>query len=377
MIDEFNAFELCPGCFGETVRRGICSGCGYDREAAQHAIFLETGTLLENKFVIGKPLGKPGGFGVVYLAYDRDLAIKVAIKEYLPQQWASRQAGRATISPLSKEEEPYFRYGLEKFLEEARTLARFRHANVVRINHFFHALGTGYLVMDYYEGVTLDAHVKAGRLPEREAVGLMLRLLDGLAAVHAGGMLHRDIKPQNIYLAHGEQESMPILLDFGEARQAMMEQSGGLTVILTHGFAPPEQYEAKRDQGPWTDIYACGATLYYMVTGKAPPDALSRARKDTLETPQTLARHLSPELDRAIMWALSLGPGCRPDSVAPWRDALAACLIERAKPPEEKLLVDTMAALDDTVTVPVRDEPATLKTVRANPSLYNIHLLYY
>ncbi|MCG6861053.1 MAG: protein kinase [Chromatiaceae bacterium] len=156
---------------------------------------------------------------------------------------------------------------------EARTLARLDYPNIVRVRQFFEANGTAYLVMDYYEGISLAEHLEKlgqnGRLSEDSAKRLVLPILDGLRTVHAKGFLHRDVKPQNIYLAHTDSGGVrPILLDFGAARQAMGERSRSLSVVVSAGYAPFEQYHRKGSQGPWTDICAAAAVLYRAVTGK-------------------------------------------------------------------------------------------------------------
>ena len=274
----------CPGCFSGKGDASICPQCGYDESLKRGPLVLPHRTLLHHgQYLIGKVLGKPGGFGITYLALDTKLQTRVAIKEYLPRDLAGRDAGHATISAHSAEDGEFFRYGLTQFLQEARTLAQFDHANIVRVRNFFEENGTGYLVMDYYDGITLAEYLAQqpqGKLPEKTAVGILMPILDGLREVHAKNILHRDIKPQNIYLTTGNR---PILLDFGAARQAMGERSRSLSVVLSEGYAPYEEYHRRGDQGPWTDIYACAAVLYHAVSGEAPPPATERMHKDELD----------------------------------------------------------------------------------------------
>ncbi|THB69645.1 MAG: TIR domain-containing protein [Desulfovibrio sp.] len=272
---------LCPGCFGEKGGNDVCPACGFDASAGPGPLALPYGTLLNNKYLTGRLLGRPGGFGLTYLAWDTVLQVAVAVKEYLPREAAGRDADRSTVVPHSSEDGASFEYGLKKFLAEARTLAKFRHPNVVRVLDFFEANSTAYLVMDYYEGENLVEHVRraGGRLPERRAVDVILPVLMGLKQVHAQGFLHRDVKPHNIYLTR---DGAPILLDFGAARQAVGEHSRGLSVFLTPGFSPYEQYHSHGEIGPWSDVYASGATLYYLLTGHAPPEAPGRREDDEL-----------------------------------------------------------------------------------------------
>jgi serine/threonine protein kinase len=283
---------------------------------------LLSGTLLQNRYRIERMLGRAGGFGVAYLAHDLQLEIPVAIKEYLPRELAGRATDRATVLPHSEPDADLFRFGLQQFLREARTLARLDHPNIVRVQNYFEANGTAYLVMSYYEGHTLADQVEreGGRLPPKLAVEIMIRVLDGLRVVHSEKMLHRDVKPENIYLTTDQRV---ILLDFGAARQAVGQKSQNLTSILTPGYAPVEQYRPSgRDQGAWTDVYACAATLYYIITGEEPPAAPDRDRDDPLVSPAALVPGLAPHLVTAILRGMEMPPQSRPQSVDEFQDLL-------------------------------------------------------
>ena len=312
--------EHCPGCFNGKGNTSICPHCCYDESLKRGPLFLPHRTLLHHRqYLIGKVLGKPGGFGITYLALDTKLETKVAIKEYLPRDLAGRDAGHATISAHSEEDGEFFRYGLTQFLQEVRTLAQFDHANIVRVRNFFEENGTGYLVMDYYDGITLAdylAQQPQGRLPEETAVGILMPILDGLREVHAKHFLHRDIKPQNIYLTTANR---PILLDFGAARQAMGERSRSLSVVLSEGYAPYEQYHRRGEQGPWTDIYACAAVLYHAVAGEAPPPATERMHKDELDI---AALGLSASLTEALRLGLATDHHNRPQGMTEFQALL-------------------------------------------------------
>jgi serine/threonine protein kinase len=268
---------LCPGCFVEKGSVELCPECGYDESPKRSPIILAHHTLLNNgRYIAGKLLGKPGGFGITYLGWDNRLLTKVAIKEYLPRDLSGRDTDHLTVSPHSKDDAETFEYGLIRFVDEARTLAQLDHPSVVRVRDFFEENGTAYLVMDYYEGLTLSeyiSHQPTARLSESQALNVISPILDGLREVHAKGFLHRDIKPQNIYLTVGNR---PILLDFGAARFAMGERSRSLSVVLSEGYAPIEQYQRNGKQGPWTDVYGAAATLFVCVTGKTPPTAMDR-----------------------------------------------------------------------------------------------------
>ncbi len=276
---------LCPACFTDKGRTTPRPHCGYDASVSRAPLLLPVGTRLLGHYLIGRVLGKPGGFGITYLAWDPGLHRRVAVKEYLPRDLAGRGTDRRTLIAHDDEDANLLRYGLDQFLGEARTLAQLDHPNIVRVLQVFEANGTAYLVMDYYAGLTLAEHLECqgGRLPEEQARTLMLPILCGLRAVHAKGFLHRDIKPQTIYLARTEGGVRPILLDFRAARHAMSERSRSLSVLLTPGFAPFEQYHRKGRQSPWTDIYGAAAVLYLLVTGETPPEANERMAGDDLK----------------------------------------------------------------------------------------------
>ncbi len=322
-----NAFAgLCPGCFAEKGSVNICHRCGYDESLKRGSLVLAHRTLLHHgQYLIGKVLGKPGGFGITYLALDTRLDTRVAIKEYLPRDLAGRDGDHATINAHSAEDGEHFRYGLTQFLQEARTLAQFDHANIVRVRTFFEENGTGYLVMDYYDGITLAGYLAQqpqGKLSEKTAVDILMPILDGLREVHAKNFLHRDIKPQNIYLTT---DNRAILLDFGAARQAMGERSRSLSVVLSEGYAPYEQYHRRGEQGPWTDIYACAAVLYHAVAGEPPPPATERLHKDELDI---AALGLSASLTKALRLGLATDHKSRPQRMKDFQ----ALLLESGDP---------------------------------------------
>ena len=214
-----------------------------------------------------------GGFGITYLAEHRALAHRVALKEYLPNEFAVRDG--VTVHPKSGADRESFEWGLARFLEEARTLTRFRHPNLVRVLDFFEGNRTAYMAMEYEEGKPLDELLARGRtLDESQLRRVILPIVDGLKQVHAAGILHRDIKPSNIFVR--VRDESPVLLDFGAARQALGRRSRTLTAIASAGYSPPEQYEGSGEQGPWTDIYGLCATCYRAIAGETPVDAPSR-----------------------------------------------------------------------------------------------------
>jgi serine/threonine protein kinase len=276
-------------------------------------IALPKGTQLRNQYRLGPVLGA-GGFGITYRAHDERLDTHVAIKEYYPRHIAGRTDGTLEVRPHTRQDTEEFERGREQFQQEGRTIARFDHPNIVDVRSYFERNGTGYLVMDYYEGQTLDAYLAAsdGRLPEEEAVPLIQEVLDGLRPVHEAGVLHRDIDPQNIYRT---EDGRAVLLDFGAAREAMAARSQSLSVILKEGYAPFEQYTPDGNQGPHTDIYAVAATLYKCVTGLTPPPAPERMKEDTLLPPRDVNDDLSLDTHAALLKGLARDPESRPASV--------------------------------------------------------------
>ncbi|MFO1330467.1 MAG: HAMP domain-containing protein [Rubrivivax sp.] len=273
------------------------------------------------EYRIERVLGQ-GGFGITYLARDTHLDAPVAIKEYLPEEIAFR-AGDASVSPNASRHRDRYRQGLENFVVEARTLATFRHRAIVRVARYFEAHHTAYMVLEYERGQPLrtwwpQQHATLG---EAGLVERLVPLLDGLESVHAAGYLHRDIKPDNIQVR--EHDASFVLLDFGSALQtvSLADQEA---VVLTPGFAPIEQY-GLGEQGPWTDLYAFGATLYWAISGDKPPDAEQRAAGIHPKPAVEVGRgRFGPAFLQAIDWALEVDATCRPRSIAAWRAALLA-----------------------------------------------------
>ncbi|KAA6182479.1 protein kinase [Thiohalocapsa marina] len=340
--------QLCPGCFAAKGNQNPCPHCGYDEQAPRGPLVLHHRELLNAQYLVGRVLGKPGGFGITYLGWDLKLQTRVAIKEYLPRDLAGRGTDQSTVAAHSGEDAELFRFGLEQFLREARTLAQLDHPNIVRVRQFFEANETAYLVMDYYDGLSLEEYLEqqGGRIQEEAAIQLMLPILDGLRAVHAKGFLHRDVKPQNIYLAKTDTGGVrPILLDFGAARQAMGERSRSMSVVVSAGYAPFEQYHRKGKQGPWTDIYSVAAVLYRAVTGSVPLDAAERQAHDDLQ--RATAYGISLKLSQCLAKALSIVPDERPRSIQSFQTALrdgSAAMTNGTSRQEESNAKDALAS---------------------------------
>ena len=278
---------------------------------------LPAGTKLEC-YQIQQVLGV-GGFGITYQAKDLNLGCNVAIKEYFPASFAIRASNTCTVTSKSNNDEEIYNTGLQRFLDEARILAQFKSRSIVHVNRFIEANGTAYIIMDYEDGVPLSRYLlKSKRLSEHELSLVAVPILEGLRTIHASKYLHRDIKPSNIYL---RKQGKPVLIDFGSARQSI-DNDNAVTGFVTHGYAPFEQYNTHDDQGPWTDLYGLGATLYRCIMKKSPIDALDRLASIQAREPDPLkplvlekpAKYGS-EILSCIDWMLSFRIEDRPQAV--------------------------------------------------------------
>ena len=282
---------------------------------------LPRGTRL-GEFELKRVLGV-GGFGIVYLAFDHALEREVAIKEYMPAQLAGRTAS-FHVSLLSQSHAESFSLGLKSFVNEARLLARFDHPSLVKVHRYWEGNNTAYMAMPYYTGHNLHAvRRQLARNPDQAWLLDILRpLLGAVERLHQEGVYHRDISPDNIILAP---DGRPVLLDFGAARRVLADKSVALTAILKPAYAPIEQYgeSSSVKQGPWTDLYAMGATLHYLLLGRAPLPSTSRALDD--EMPPLAAMALdgcTPDFLLCMDWMLKPRPADRPQSVAALRARL-------------------------------------------------------
>ncbi len=298
--------NLCYGCFANKENQGPCTFCGYASDSSLEAgLYLTPGTLLSGKYLVGRLLGQ-GGFGITYLGWDTNLEIRIAIKEFFPQGLVSRVPGENSVISYTGEIKEQFSFGVESFLRESKTLARFEHhPSIVTVRDYFEANNTAYMVMSFIEGITLLEYLNrsGGKIPVEQAIQIVLPVTDALKEVHAAGILHRDISPDNIFI---DKEGRVILIDFGAARQEMREKSKSLSVVLKAGYAPEEQYRTKGKQGPWTDIYAVGATLYRCITGDKPPEAIDRLAEDDLVPPSQLGIAIEPDREAALLSALAV-----------------------------------------------------------------------
>lgn len=299
----------------------ICPHCGYIVGThAEEAIHIEPGTLLYDRYIVGKVLGY-GGFGVTYLGWDGKLEQKVAIKEYLPGEFSTRMPGQSQVTVFNGEKNEQFHDGLKKFVEEAKHLAKFQNEQgIVKIFDSFEENDTAYIIMEFLDGETLTEYLKREKtIPEDVAVAMLMPVMESLQTVHEKGLLHRDIAPDNIFLTKSGEVK---LIDFGASRYATTSHSRSLTVIIKPGYSPEEQYRSRGDQGPHTDVYAIASTLYKMITGKTPPDAMERRakyenqNKDILEEPHKINKKISLNRENAILNAMNVRIEDRTPNVA-------------------------------------------------------------
>ena len=372
---------LCPGCMREikekkdtgigkdggnpekSAERGhgrtdfCCPYCGFSESGyKQNPRCLPLNTILAGKYLVGKVLGE-GGFGITYMGYDLNMKARIAIKEYFPVELVSRDTTRLTspdgspvsgggsdrVISLSGEKSKTYQQGLKKYVDEARNVSQFAGIpGIVSVKDFFYENDTAYIVMEYIEGISLKEYLrqKGGKLSEEETLAILRPVLEALEKVHAAGIVHRDISPDNIMLTFVEEGkagagqsgvaavygniSVVKLIDFGAARMTSKNDQKSLTIILKHGYAPEEQYRSHGEQGPWTDVYALCAVLYRMLTGKVPEPAMDRLFSDGLNRPEELGVQITPAVSEAIMCGLAVKKEDRIQSVRELMDALYA-----------------------------------------------------
>lgn len=341
------------------------------RGTMTNLIALPGGTELVGDYRIERVLGA-GGFGITYLADEIALARLVTIKEYFPSDFAARD-GNVEAAPRSQDCAGDYRWGLDRFIEEAQTLAKFDHTNIVRVYRYFRANNTGYMVLHFEEGKSLKSWLQSlGRAPRQKELDTILApLLDALELIHNSDFLHRDIAPDNVII---RKAGDPVLIDFGSARGEIASHSKTVSALVKAGYSPYEQYaETSKRQGPWTDIYALGATLYYAVTGKRPPDAPSRMVNDEIiPAGQAAISSYRAGFLKAIDCALRLNVEARPQSIAAWRNDLLATdppragWLTRSVEKKRKKEKDVGPAAKAVVTKPAAD-PVALSAAKPAP----------
>ena len=303
--------NLCCHCFQiKQDPESLCPYCGYNptQNAGKYPLALPFKTVLCGRYILGHALGQ-GGFGITYVAMDYQTRSRVAVKEYFPDTMATRT--NQTVTAFAGQRSESFYYGKQCFLEEAETLAQFiGNPNIIRVYSYFEENNTAYFVMEYVEGQSLQDYVRerGGRISWAEAKRILLPAMYALAAVHAKGVIHRDVTPDNIFMT---KDNVVKLLDFGAARYSLGDKSRSLDVVLKHGFAPKEQYTRHGRQGPYTDVYSFAATLYAVTTGRIPPDSIDRMDEDDLVPPSRLGVAIPAEEEDVLLKALAVQPAER------------------------------------------------------------------
>jgi len=310
MFDVNSINTTCISCFkqhSESVNP--CPECGFDElSIEQTPHLLRPRTILNGKYLVGKVLGQ-GGFGITYIGYDINLGLKIALKEYYPSGFVTRETtstSAATVQPFTGSEGEFFLKGREKFINEARALAKFFSLpGIVSVKDYFLENGTAYISMEFIDGQTLKDYVKnmGGKLPAAQVFDLMKPVMSSLAEVHKNGIIHRDISPDNIMIS---KEGYLKLLDFGAARDFTQAGNKSMSVMLKPGFAPEEQYRTKGEQGPWTDIYALSATMYRCITGVTPEESVERVRKDNVLPPSAMGIPIDSRQETAMMMGMAV-----------------------------------------------------------------------
>ena len=311
------ADNLCPGCMSRSENLDApCPYCGWTSAMENDPSQLRTGSELTNengteKYIVGRSLGQ-GGFGITYLAWDVNRNEKVVIKEYFPVNVAGRERGTGRVKTLTAQKTGELRNGIEDLLREAYKMLAFSNdPNIVSVRNFFRANGTAYLVMEFVNGETFEQMISdnGGRLPLAVVMNRLTPIAAALDRIHtpkfdaAGRMvrealIHRDISPDNIMLAH---DGTAKLLDFGSSRSF----GSNLSVFVKTGYSPIEQFISNLPQGSWTDVYSFAATIYRAITGKLPPSAIDRQNKDLLIPPSRFGVQISPQQESALMKALA------------------------------------------------------------------------
>jgi len=324
--------EYCPYCMNLLQEGKPCTVCGLTEGNYIPSLHhLPPKTILKERYLIGRVLGE-GGFGITYIGRDLQLELKVAIKEYFPIGCANRIASaQLSVSNCPGAAGSSYESGKLRFLQEARTMAKMdKQQVIVGVRDFFELNNTAYIVMEYVEGITFKEMVerRGGRIPAGELLHIIEPLFFALAAMHELGLIHRDISPENLMLENG----VVRLLDFGCARDSE-NGDATLTIALKHGYAPVEQYQNK-GQGPWSDVYALCATIYFCLTGKKPPQSMDRLVEDELIPPRKLGADLTIQQEKAVLRGMGVRPRQRFCSVTELYTALYKETVQEQEPPD-------------------------------------------
>lgn len=361
-METATRLRQCPNCFGEyDESMDVCPFCGYApvSQSDQYPLALAPGRILAGRYILGRVLGQ-GGFGITYLAWDAREKVRVAIKEFFPDSLVMRQPDTTQVALLTADRQENFRFGKEQFLAEAKTLAQFvDNPNIVSVYSYFEENGTAYFAMEYVEGESLKSYLKekGGRLSWEETLQLLTPVMDALQAVHAKGIIHRDIKPDNIFIT---EDGHTKLLDFGSARYSLGDRSRSLDVVLTAGYAPKEQYARHSRQGPYTDVYSLAACFYACITGMVPTESVERTEDDDLPLPSARGAKLPAYAEDAILKGLSIKAENRWQTMADFKANLLSAAPENK---DNSVVEDSPTNTHKTVNGNNDDDPKTENVV--------------
>lgn len=312
---------FCSRCMRELPEECVCPFCGHDPASPADSWALEEGTLFQDgRYQLGAVIGA-GGFGITYAAWDHTLQMPVAVKEYFPSALASRDARLGDRLQIAEGARADFALGLQRFRRESRILASLQNVkSVVKVCDWFDGNQTAYLVMEFVRGVTLEAFVARKKPAPDQLLAMLREVIESLDAVHQIGVLHRDISPSNLLV---REDGRVTLIDFGSAALRERRASGrDRTVLLNKAYAALEQYDPDGEQGPWTDVYGMSATLYALLTGSAPPEAVARREHDALQPPRARGVRLKKWQEKALLAGLAVQPARRIRSMAEFRARL-------------------------------------------------------
>ena len=328
-----NNRNICLNCFGDLNSDRVCSACGKKADDAPNAPHqLAKRSLLKKRYLIDRAIGE-GGFGITYSAWDTMTGKHVAIKEYYPSGYVSRDPRSSQIIINTKQNHAATNRGLKRFIDEAQHLSSVNNLDgIVSVYDFFSANNTAYIVMEYLDGISLKRYVRRkGKLDATTALTILKPVILSLDAVHKTGLIHRDVSPDNILITKTNEVK---LIDFGASKEANPDGQS-VSIVLKQGFAPEEQYRLHGEQGPWTDIYALGVTIYYCITGQLPPESIQRMYDDTIIPPSELGAKITASQERALMKALAVFAKDRYRSMAEFAaDVYAADESDTLKPRE-------------------------------------------
>ncbi len=331
---DYSYNNICAFCFNQKGYSAVCPHCGYEEKISATANHLRPRTLLQNRYLIGALIGI-GGFGIVYKAFDLKLNRVIAIKELFPPGLVNRIAGQQQVMITSDKNAPQFMYMLERFRQEAKHVSQLiDHPNVVSVYDCVEANNTAYIIMEYLDGQSLENRLnRQGKVNPIEALRITTAMLDALSAAHSHGIIHRDVKPANIFLCR---DGSVKLIDFGAAKFMGFVEDPRMIIsnIYSDGFAPPEQYRKNEEQGTYTDIYAAGATMYSMLTAHIPPASPDLAKGAKLKPPSRLAPGISSSMERAVLRAMSLDPRIRFSDASRFKEVLMKNEEVRTEPEE-------------------------------------------